>query len=355
MKIELISMQRVINHGSFLQAYGLKSMLNKYVEDVRFADIIPGLPNNDVNEQFVEGVQLPRMIRYKIRLLERIQKKVIIKQQQKVLNVDKHFAHDEIKDIAFIGSDEMFNCLAPSPWGISEQLFGNVPNCRKVYTYAVSCGHTTIEKVPERYFEYLQNALNRVNEISVRDENTANFVRKLINKEPQFNLDPVLMYDYSNEIKECKYKKKYLLVYSYTNRINTKSEINAIIKFARERNLTIIGAGVFQYWCDKNIVVTPFELLGFFKNAEYVITDTFHGAVISIKYNRQFIAFVRKSNEMKLYDLLVRLRLEERRVDTIENFQNIVNKVIDYKQTNQILETEKENAYRYIENCIKGN
>lgn len=353
MKIELISMQRVLNHGSFLQAYGLKKMLLTYADDIRFGDIIPGVSNDASSQRFMEVSNVPKLSHYWIRVLEKIQVHKLKQLQRSVLEVDNHFSENENKDIAFIGSDEMFNCLAPSPWGISEQLFGKVPRTKKVYTYAVSCGHTTFDEVPSQYHDYLKSAINNVQTISVRDENTADFVRALADREPQYNLDPVLIYDFKEELVEPKIRKKYLLIYSYSNRICDTSEIQEIKRFAKAHKLVTVGAGVFQYWCDKNIVVTPFELLGYFKNAEYVVTDTFHGAVISIKYNKNFAAFIRKSNAKKLGDLLYRLSMDSRVVKRADELHSILEKDVDYTKTNEILAHERISTMEYLRKSIE--
>ncbi|WP_288230185.1 polysaccharide pyruvyl transferase family protein [uncultured Faecalicoccus sp.] len=353
MKIELISMQRVFNHGSFLQAYALKKMLSTYADDVRFGDILPGISNDTSSQKFSEVHDIPKLRYYWIRVLDKIQIYKLKQLQRSVLEVDNHFSENENKDIAFIGSDEMFNCLAPSPWGISEQLFGKVPNTKRVYTYAVSCGHTTFDKVPSQYQDYLKSAISNIQTISVRDENTADFVRALSDREPQYNLDPVLIYDFKSELVDLNISKKYLLVYSYSNRICDTSEIQEIKKFAEKHKLQIVGAGVFQYWCDKNIVVSPFELLGYFKNAHYVVTDTFHGAVISIKYNKAFAAFIRKSNEKKLRDLLLRLSMDSRVVQRADELDSILEKDVDYTKTNEILAYARNSAMEYLRKSIE--
>ena len=57
----------------------------------------------------------------------------------------------------------------------------------------------------------------------------------------------------------------------------------------------------------RKIEANPFELLSYFCYADYIITDTFHGAVLSIKYSKQFAVWIRDSNKQKLGDLLERL------------------------------------------------
>ena len=348
MKIKIISMQRVLNHGSFLQAYGLMKVLQKNGADVRFEDIKSGFNNEACCQKFLRKTDVSKFNRYRMRVYEKLQEKKLLREQERYLHLSNSFASGEEVELTVIGSDEMFNCLAPSPWGITDQLFGNVPESNMVITYAVSCGHTTYEDVPRTYYPYISGALNNLEKISVRDENTYQFVRAFTQKEIQYNLDPVLIYDFEQEIQRPRIRKKYLLVYSYTNRINNREEILAIKRFAKERNLITIAAGVFQFWCDKNVPVSPFELLGYFRNATYVVTDTFHGAVISIKYNKPFAVFVRDSNSNKLSDLLNRLKRTDRMVNANSKLNDVLSADIDYEETNSIINEARINTYSYL-------
>ena len=138
------------------------------------------------------------------------------------------------------------------------------------------------------------------------------------------------------------------MIYAYDNRINNETEIKAIKSFAKKYNKQLISFGLYQRWCDKNIMCTPFELLSYFDSADYVITDTFHGTVISIKRNKQFATIVRDSNSNKLCDLLSRFDLEERQVSSITSLEDIITKAIDYDPINILLEAEKERSIEYL-------
>lgn len=352
MKVQIVSMQRVYNHGSFLQAYALKKLLEEISEDVRFEDIIPGISNDNMSEKFAESKNIPFFKDKIIRMLEKIQKKILLYNQRKILKVDFHFGAQVKRDLAVIGSDEMFNCCAPSVWGISKQLFGDIPESKRTVTYAVSCGHTEYKKIPDNAKDYLRNAMQKLQVISVRDSNTERFVKQLTGRTVQYNLDPVLIYEFDNEVIRPRINKPYLLVYSYTNRMCNLKEIAAVKKFAKKHNLITIGAGVFQYWCDMNIPVSPFQLLGYFEYADFIVTDTFHGSVISIKYNKPFVAFVRQSNENKLGDLLKRLGVESRRVDNVEKFETIAETACDYEKTNQFINKERTRTRTYLKKCV---
>jgi len=68
-------------------------------------------------------------------------------------------------------------------------------------------------------------------------------------------------------------------------------------------------------WCDKNVIGTPFEIVGYMKNADYIITDTFHGCAFFIKFQKAFASIIRESNKNKMSDLLIKFGLTDHLID----------------------------------------
>jgi exopolysaccharide biosynthesis predicted pyruvyltransferase EpsI len=96
---------------------------------------------------------------------------------------------------------------------------------------------------------------------------------------------------------------------------------------------------------------SPYEVISYFKNAKGIITDTFHGSILSIITQNQFVTLVRKQgygNVEKLMDLLKRLKLEYRVLDDMNELDNYFSKKIDYSETNAIITKERENTYNYL-------
>ena len=105
---------------------------------------------------------------------------------------------------------------------------------------------------------------------------------------------------------------------------------------------------------------SPFEVLAYFRNAEEVITDTFHGSIFSIITHRPFTTLIRKSvgnsygNEEKLSDLLKRLELNTRMTTKIESVENINEQVINYEKIDEILKTHRKVARQYLQKNLEG-
>lgn len=358
MKIKILSMQRIKNHGSFLQSYGLKKILESLGAEVGFYDIAIGENNDEIvvtrqSEQKYNRRTDKIFHRLFMRLCTKKQDYLFKLQLKKYLMLTDEITTNDVCDLAVIGSDEVFNCVSPAKWGFSAQLFGDIPNAEKTITYAASCGRTTY-KMLNKYFENkIKNAFENIVGFSVRDENTSRFVEKISGKKPEIHLDPVLVSNFDAEVQICRFKEPFLLLYSYANRITNPEEINAIKQYAKRKKLKIVCAGVFQYWCNHNIPVTSFELLGFFDKADCVITDTFHGTILAVKAHKLFVTIIRDSNQNKLTYLLKTLGLADRQLNHISELQECMEKDINYSMVDKILETEKEKTLLYLKQYVE--
>ena len=266
------------------------------------------------------------------------------------LQTAKPLEAGDLFDLAVIGSDEVFNAVLPSKWGFTTQLFGDIQNAKRVVTYAASCGSTSYDDVIRfNIANDINNAMSNIEHISVRDNNTSYFVESITRKTPQQHLDPVFISDFDEYIPKIKSRKPYLLIYAYGNRIQDESEIAAIKKYAKTHGLDILSVGMQQRWCKNNIVANAFELLAYVKNAACIVTDTFHGSVFSIKYNKKFAVLIRESNKNKLGDLLCKFDLESRSVNHCDDLCKILDQEIDKDSINRIIDLEKSKSYEYLD------
>lgn len=359
MKIDILSMQRIKNYGSVLQAYALKKMIEMQSNTVEFIDI-KGLKEIKGSKKIINKLKKIDRYFFKRILFKREIKKFsknIFLFQKNVLNLNKE-KFNSTGDLVVIGSDEIFKADPKSSWGVSSQLFGNIVGAKKVISYAASCGNLKINDIPNDKKNELNKYILKMQEISVRDKNTFNFIKDISNKESIFHLDPVLIYPFYEEInkteKEFKINSKYMLVYSYSNRIKDKKEIKNIKKFAKKRKLKIISIQGEQYWCDKFIGLSPFEVLIAFKNAEYIFTDTFHGTILSAKFNKNFTVMIRDSNKEKLSDLIERLDLKNHVLTDVSQLEKTITQNFNYTKFNEIIENERKRTFDYLDKYV-GN
>ena len=373
MKVCILSMQRIDNMGSLLQAYALKNMIERYVKDkVEFIDILRIEDDynllGDFSLDFKKEVEktgfVGRLSKIDKYLLNRIRIRAREKEQRALFeefrnNYLELFNKSDEYDLCVIGSDEVFNCLNAGAWGFTTQLFGNVKEAKQVITYAASCGATCINDVPKKIQARIQASFGNIRNISVRDKNTYEFVTALTNKKVVENLDPVIVYDFSKEMDREEVPgnyKDYCIVYSYRNRIYRQNEIRSILNFCKNNRLHPVAVGAPQAWIKDFAVCNPFQCMKLFEKASFVITDTFHGTIFSFKYAKKFAIMLRDSNQNKLSDLVNRLMLQEH---LISSFEELPSKILiekDCNLTKKIIANGRSNAENYLKEnlCLDG-
>lgn len=370
-KVGIMSMQRIANYGSFLQAYALKQLIEELGCKVEFVDYHVSesiiIEDTDSKNKFMRKLQKGlETFRYHAPLLHKLSfiryKQFFARRYMPLLGISKEMNYNPTLDCLVIGSDEVFNCIQKnSNVGYSLELFGKDNHADKLITYAASFGNTTLKKlIKYGKADEIGLLLKKFYAISVRDSNSGSIVKQLTGDEPVYNLDPVLIYDYINccdKIPTFNLNEKYLILYAYAGRISN-GEADWIAEYAKKKNLKIYAIGGIQKCADRFIDCSPFEVLAYFKNAEEVITDTFHGSIFAIITHRSFSTLIRNSvgnsygNEEKIRDLLNRLNLVDRMTTEIKEVENINKKTINYKKVDNILQKQRRIAKEYLRKKI---
>lgn len=356
-------MQRIANYGSFLQAYGLKHILEDLGCDVQFVDYHPGetlIPADGGTGIKRKVSKVLEAFKYSAPLKEKIKfikyKKNYARNYYPYLGIDGEMNYSPELDILVIGSDEVFNCVQNNTnVGFSPELFGANNKAKKVVTYAASFGNTTVEKL-ETYGikEQVAFYLKDIDSISVRDKNSGKVVKELTGIEPSYNLDPVLAYDFigkCTDIPTSVSEDKYMILYGYSGRFS-KEECKKIRKYAVSKGLRIFCIGGVQDACDKFIDCNPFRVIAYFQHADCVVTDTFHGTILSVITHRQFASVVRSAgygNSEKMTDLLNRLGLADRIVEELTKVGNKIDEIINYEKVDEIIKIERNRSFDYLQ------
>lgn len=371
MKIGIMSMQRIPNYGSFMQALGLKRMIESLGHEVVFVDytIAPSVEKRDSK---TEKIKCWLKVQRKAFSAKGIGRWLYRKCKGKSLaNMDIMFAcHNMLGitdvylyrrkvDVLVIGSDEVFNCTQKGyTVGYSLELFGKNRRAKRVITYAASFGNTTIEKLQAFGIKQeIADLLSDFDALSVRDANSKDIIQELTGIIPEIHLDPALLAGIETYPWQETSIKDAVILYGYTNRF-TEEECQAIMSFAHSKGKKVIALGEEQRLCDIHIRCRPDELLPFFANADCVITDTFHGTIFSVIHHKKFLAIPRATkqgesgNEEKLIHLLKQLHLEERIMHDLNNIQEKMDANIDYQHVERIREREYEKTIDYLRTSI---
>ena len=129
-------------------------------------------------------------------------------------------------------------------------------------------------------------------------------------------------------------------------------EAEAIREFAKRENKKILSLGFYQPFCDEYVLASPLEVLVYIKYADYVITDTFHGTVFSIKYQKKFGTIIRDSNRQKLGDLMQRFGVMERQICELEGLRQIMVSELDKEKVKNILFATQKAGRAYLKENV---
>lgn len=371
-RVGILSMQRIANYGSFLQAYGLKRMLEELGCEVEFVDYHAGecLVHNDCSKgaarklsKVMEIMKLKAPIKEKIRFIQ--YKRNYAKKYYPYLEINERENYTPELDLLVIGSDEVFNCVQDNTnVGFSPELFGEGNRAQRLITYAASFGNTTISDL-EKYKvkEKVSQWLKRFDALSVRDKNSGNIVKELTGILPEYHPDPVLAYDFVGRCKQIPAsvpESDYMILYGYSGRFTTE-ECREIRAYANKNGWKVFCIGGVQQCCDRYVDCNPFQVITYFQQAACIVTDTFHGTILSVITQQKFVSFVRSSgygNAEKLTDILDRLCLQERRIENLDRLEEMLSTTIDYAKTNDIIHAERERVREYLkkelEQCTRN-
>ncbi|MBQ3599726.1 MAG: polysaccharide pyruvyl transferase family protein [Lachnospiraceae bacterium] len=359
MKIGIITHHYIKNYGAFLQTYALQQYL---IETYPQAEVVIV---NYVNKKH-KIINIGGCFRFfwKKESLKAYLEKIKIpatfsKAEKKYLNITKPLRNaEEINalglDCIIIGSDEVWHYedKAASPIKFAVGL-----RAKKILSYAPSCGGVNLEHpIPD----YVKKGLHNFTGISARDDLSEALVHRVLGYKPVRVLDPTLLYDfpvYEDEFTKKLKQEKYILMY-YCDKLPAEG-IEAIKKYAKENNLKIYGAGEYaKYYSDVTINVSPFQWVEMFRNASFVFTGTFHGAVFSLITERNFATYLTNPSRVKkVSSLLEQFSLRERIIEeeNLDKIQLLLKEEIDYSTFNEKKKKVREVSYSFLERELFNN
>lgn len=363
MEFGIITHYDVHNHGALLQMNALVKVLKKEfninAQALQFEKNYDFLGHEMKAKYEISLKSIKIYINY---LKERglkifffnIKKKRLFEQFKKKENlIGKYYTEYDGLDAIIIGSDEVF-ALHTGPTPV---FFGHALPSDIVFSYAASFGPTTISDIKRLHCEaFVKSGLASMKGLSMRDYNSMKITKELTGRDSTLVVDPVILYGYQDELSKCTRPilSPYLLVYAYETRMNTHDEITSILNFAHSKGLKVVCPGFYHKWADINVNVDPIELLSYFKYADCVVTDTFHGGVLSIITGREIGVKIR-DNKNKLFHLLTEYGLENRIIGDDWDLDSI----FSMKQNNifitQEINRRKALSLNYIKSMFESN
>ena len=317
MNIGILTFHDAHNYGAVLQAYALKKYLenqnhNARVINYHHSNIEDGFPQSR-NKEKLGKTNLEMKFSEKAHL-ERWEKfddfiKKLTNNEKKVYDSEEELEKIEDIDIFICGSDQIWN--PDITQGLNKGFFLYFKTRAKKMAYAASMG---IEKLKDEDEVDFEEYLNGLDFISVREQSLKLYSEKFTKKEVIQVLDPTFLLEKEqyNELLHEVEAKKYLLIYA----LGPDERLTKLAKYiSKEQNLEVIELNDFEekdYQFRQISNAGPSDFLSLIKNAEVVITNSFHGTIFSILFEREFYTLTRGNRNSRMESLLRTAGLQER-------------------------------------------
>lgn len=337
MKVGILTFHDAHNYGAVLQAFALKKYIKNIGHDAKIInyhhETIPdGFPkeNNETRwEKFDKFIK---------ELIDYDTQTYITEEELEKLDID----------LWICGSDQIWNTEITR--GFNRGFFLDFGTKGKKISYAVSMG---IPCLPTENEENFKNSINKLHKISVREESLKQYTEKFTDKEVVRTLDPTLLLD-KNDYEELLLENKhgdYILIYA----LGPDDRLTQIAKkIAKEKNVKILELNdnkIEGYFCEQISDAGPEEFLTLIKNAKAIITNSFHGTIFSILFEKEFYTITRLNRNSRMENILEIVDMKDRLIHTLEDLEKI--KEQDYKEAYRRLVVEKEKSKEFLKNALK--
>ena len=380
-KVGIVSCYFKDNYGSMLQAYATKKILdnnnipNETISISSNIDFKKGKLKYYITQIFNFSFIKTKfgMIKFKFdKIFNKELKKNVAIRTNKYKEFRKEFnmsiptttyegltklAKENYSDVV-LGSDQLW---LPVNVVADYYTLNWVPDNINKISYSTSFG---VSAVPQKYTELYKSFLKRINHLSVREDTGVKLVKSLSNKKAELVCDPTLLLTKKEweEIATPKriIKDKYILCYFLGKNIEHRKFAERLKKETGYKIVSLNHADEYVKYSDVYADITPYDIgpkewINLIKNAEYVCTDSFHGTVFSLLFNKMFFDFRRHSEKNKnstnsrIDSLLKVAGVNKNRILTgKEDIKKVLKYKIDFKLVNKNLNKFRKESKEWL-------
>ena len=282
------------------------------------------------------------------------------------------FDNDSIKDCldsytCFIcGGDQIWNDW--SDWFIHNALdnfcLKFVPRTVQKFSYAPSIPLTKVRPV---FIKRLSENIQQLDAVSVREKSSITILEERTGKKAIAVADPVLLLDreqWDKESRPVDIYEKYVFCYLLGDGLSTRTAAENYAKKIGCRLVTVphiihVDPQDEKFGDLQDFTSGPAEFLSRIRDAEVVVTDSFHAVVFSMIYHKPFYVLERTtkvsggSMGSRLTDFMAEYKLEGQKI-TAEQL-NMTESIpqIDYRECDKIWSRRRAESYEYLKNNLR--
>ena len=383
-KVGIVSCYFKNNYGSMLQAYATQKLLdnnnipNETINISELSDFSKGKKkyylSQITNYNFIKAKFGMIKLKWYSKINKNLKHNFAIRNRKfeefkRKFNLTKSF--DSYKTLSeysskrysdvIVGSDQLWLPVNV----VSDYYTLNwVPNKINKISYATSFG---ISSIPNKYMEQYKYFLNRIEHLSVRENNAVKLVKDVANVEAKLVCDPTLLLTKEEwmDIQDDNaiLNEKYIFCYFLGNNIEHRKFVERLKEKTGYKIVSINHCDEYVKYSDKFADIVPYdvgpsEFVNYIRNAEYVCTDSFHGTVFSLINNTKFFTFERfnkkskMSTNSRIYSLLDIVDLKNRLITGNEDVEELLKEKIEFNNVNNRLELFRNESKEWLLNSI---
>lgn len=337
------------NFGASLQSYSIIKLLKKMTNNVEVINYVPVKLSTKGN--IIYKITGFNFINYCNKFLQTTRR---CKTFEELRALNKEF------DVFVVGSDQVWR----AKWlqdKLTHYYFDFVDDDKNKIAYAASFGVDFWEG-DKKLTEKIKLLAQKFNYTSVREESGIEICKNVFGIDAVCVLDPTLMIDKSDyqpildEWKNERHKKKKYIAYMLlddTSELKEESKniakyLKAEIKYIKGKDIKILGKTITFY----NKVS---QWLTYLKDAELVITDSFHCTVFSLIFNKEFVVVANpERGTARLENLLRIVGLKTRFFTNIGDVlkSRILDINIDYIEVEKNLNIHREYSMSFLKKAL---
>lgn len=364
MRIKTITCHDVYNVGASLQAYALVTYLRSLGHEAEIIDYKPdylsnhyrlwGLSNpaydKPVLRELYNLAKLPRRIKARCskrkKCFDTFTRDYLPKTQRRYTSNDDLKRNPPEADVYFAGSDQIWNCFFQNGRDPAFYLDFAPEGCMKA-SYAASFA---TEDVPEEWKPQVKQWLYKLDAISVRESSGVEIVNRMGIPGATQVLDPVFLLPREHWEKMAEpiaNEQRYILLYDF----DKNPEMIAAARNLADKNGWKLYSVLPCEECDRCFDQEgPLTFLTLVRNAQYVISNSFHATAFSLIFEIPFAVCRRKEGiNTRMLDLLTLVDMEDHMVD-VKCLKNLF--CNGFQINEHKLETEIMNSKHYLEKVL---
>lgn len=385
MRVGILTIYKLNNYGSVLQAYALQSTVNKLGFRGEIIDYSILHPTSSMLFEYAihayqeQGLRLltTSMFHYGIEFIQQRIRKLTSRdsncipmpdifdefRDSHLMLSEESYSPEKLRqnppgyDIYISGSDNVW--LLDNRFGVSDggarYYLDFAPKNSITLSYAPSMGDPIVF---DKHLAKLKSLLGNIDFLSVRESSTAEFLSQIAGRVVTTVCDPTLLLSRDDwnlllpEKVSPPSEKPYLLVYVAHPLDFDSPEFQFSRYISQKLGLEVVNIGYhFNEGRPVYSNVTVPEFLTYFKYASLVVTNTFHGTVFSIIYRKGFYAFKPRAGPTRIRDLLSTVGLSERFVQSDLEAQ-VLSPEIDYHDVEDKIQKFRSESLLWLETAL---